>query len=290
MSIEWKLEQAKLRRATEYGEQVAREAEFLEPPIDPFVVIKNERGRIKAFGDNFGSDFDGRLEYQKPAFLLFFNTKYDAWRHIGQHHPKVLFTIGHELGHYFIEQHRNYLMGGGGAHGSVTEFQSSRLVEREADSFSAGLLMPKYLLGRTVNLRPPTLNSVKKARDVFQVSLTSMLVRWVQLCDFPCAVLSIRQETIEWGFCSTGFKAAGAYQVRRGASVSSRAAKEFIAEETSFTSFREGDGYSDVSRWIDNDGTKLLVTEQYLIVPSTQQMLVFITADEDDIAVRGGPR
>ncbi len=101
--------EAKLRKAAEYGEQIAREADFLKPPIDPFAVIENESGRIKAFGDDFGSDFDGRLEFQKPDFLLFYNTKYDTWTHIGRHHPKVLFTIGHELGHYFIEHHRNYL-------------------------------------------------------------------------------------------------------------------------------------------------------------------------------------
>lgn len=286
MSIEWKLEQGKLRKAAEYGEQIAREADFMEPPIDPFAVIKNESGRIKAFGDDFGGDFDGRLEFQKPAFLLFYNIKYDTWAHVGQHHPKVLFTIGHELGHYFIEHHRNYLMGGGGAHGSVTEFQSNRLVEREADSFSSGLLMPKYLLGKTVNLGPPTLDSVKNAREVFQVSLTSMLVRWVQLCDFPCAVASIRHETIEWGFCSSGFKVAGIYRIKRGSPITSRDAKAFIAEDSSFTTFREGNGYSDFSRWFENDGRKLVVTEQYLIVPSTQQMLVFITADEDDVARR----
>lgn len=283
MSIEWKVEQAKVRKASEFGEQIAKEAGFLEPPIDPFVVIGNERGRIRAFGDNFGNDFDGRLEFQRPDFLLFYNTKYDDWSHVGRHHPKVLFTIGHELGHYFHEHHRSYLMSGGGAHGSVTEFQSNRMVEREADSFSSGLLMPKYLLGRVVNRTAPTLDAVKRARDEFQVSLTSMLVRWVQLSHFPCAVVSIRRESVQWGFCSPGFKDAGVFQIKRGTPVSSRNAREFISQEVSFTIFREGSGYSDISRWSAEAGQNLLVTEQYLVVPSTQQMLVFLTADEDDI-------
>ena len=166
MSIEWKLEQGKLKKAAEYGEQIARDAEFSQSPIDPFIVIQNEQKRIKTFGDDFGNDFDGRLEYQKPSFLLFYNTKYDSWPHVGTHHPKVIFTIGHELGHYFLQHHRDYLMRGGGAHGSVTEFQSNRLVEREADSFSSGLLMPKYLLGKIANRNPPSLEAVKEARRV----------------------------------------------------------------------------------------------------------------------------
>jgi Zn-dependent peptidase ImmA (M78 family) len=283
MSIEWKIELGKLKKASEYGEQIAKNCNFLKPPVDPFVIIKNERNRVKAFGDEFGNDFDGRLEYQKPSFLLFYNTKYNRWPHSGNHHPKVLFTVGHELGHYFLEHHRDYLMHGGGAHGSVTEFQSNRLVEREADCFSSGLLMPRYLLGRIVNRQPPTLEHVKQTRELFQVSLTSMLIRWVQLCDFPCAVVSVTEGLIEWGFCSLGLKRVGGYQVRRGAAVSSRQAKAFSQADSSFSSFREGAGYSVASHWIQNERLGFVVEEQYLIVPSTRQMLVFITADEDEV-------
>lgn len=286
MSIKWKFEQAKLKKASEFGEQIVKEAGLLQAPINPFVVIQNEKGLIKAFGDDFGNDFDGRLEFQRPNFLLFFNTKYDQWPHTGQHHPKVLFTIGHELGHYFLEHHRSFLMGGGGAHGSETEFQSNWLVEREADSFSAGLLMPKYLLGKIVNQKPPNLEAVKQARDQFHVSLTSMLVRWVQLCDFPCAIASVRNDAVEWGFCSPGFKDAGAYQIKRGSLITSRAAKAFISKDSSFTNFREGEGYSEASHWIENNEVRLVVTEQYLVVPSTRQMLVFITADENELGSR----
>ncbi len=283
MTIDWKLEQAQIEKAAKLGEQITRDAGIVAPPIDPFTLIRNEGKRIKAFGDDFGRDFDGRLEFQSPKFLLFYNTKYDEWPHDGQHHPKVLFTIGHELGHYFLEHHRNYLRSGGGAHGSMTEFQSGRLVEREADSFSSGLLMPKYLLGQIVNRNPPNMNLVKQARGQFEVSLTSMLVRWVQLCDFPCAVASIRSSAIEWGFCSPGFKRAGVFKVKRGAPVSSRTAQAFMGEDVSFSKFREGEGYSDVSHWVENDDLRFVVEEQYLVVPSTQQMLVLITADEDDI-------
>jgi len=283
MAMDWKVEQQRLKKAAEFGEQIARGVGFTDPPINPFTVIKKEGGRIRAFGDDFGDDFDGRLEYQRPAFLLFYNTKYNAWSHTGTHHPKVTFTVGHELGHCFLQHHRDYLMGGGGAHGSLTEFQSNRVVEREADSFSSGLLMPEYLLRPRVNSYPPNLDAVKKARDAFQVSLTSMLVRWVQLCDFPCAVASVREGTTEWGFCSPGMKQARAYRITRGVSVSSRSAQEFVQDDPSFGCYREGEGYSAVSNWVANDDLKFLVSEHFLTIPSTRQMLVFLTADENDV-------
>ena len=181
MTIDWKSEQSKLRKVAEYAEELARNAGLTQPPIDPFVLIADEGDRLRAFGDDFENAFDGRLEYRNPRFLLLYNTKYDQWQHSAQHHPKVLFTVGHELGHYFLEHHRNYLMGGGGAHSSMTEFQSNRFVEREADCFAASLLMPEFLLKKIVNRQAPSLALVMSAREQFQVSLTSMLVRWVQL-------------------------------------------------------------------------------------------------------------
>ena len=284
MPSDWKSEQSKLRKVSEYAEEIARNAGFTEPPVDPFVLVANEGDRLKAYGDDFKNSFDGRLEYRSPRFMLLFNTKYDQWEHSGKHHPKVLFTVGHELGHYFLEHHRNYLMGGGGAHGSMTEFQSNRLVEREADCFAASLLMPKFLLKRIVNREPPDLARVRSARDQFQVSLTSMLVRWVQLCDFPCAIVSVSDGKIGWGFCSPGLKNADGYTVKRGAVVTSRQALKFLQEDRSLSRFRQGEGYGAASHWLKNDALRFVMTEHYLVIPSTKQTLVFLTADEDELS------
>ena len=187
-----------------------------------------------------------------------------------------------EQGNLNLSPHRNYLMSGGGAHGSETQFESNRIVEREADCFSSGLLMPRFLLGKVVNRMPPTLDHVKQARDQFQVSLTSMLVRWVQLCDFPCAIASVRDNMIEWGFCSPGLKEAGGYGVKRAEPVTSRTAKNFIHQDASLVAYREGCGQSIASHWIANVDLNFVFAEQMIVVPSTRQVLVFLTADEDD--------
>lgn len=54
------------------------------------------------------------------------------------------FTLAHELGHYFIDQHRRGLEEGKvRSHGSVVEFESELPIEQEADTFAASLLMPR---------------------------------------------------------------------------------------------------------------------------------------------------
>jgi Zn-dependent peptidase ImmA (M78 family) len=283
MTTTWNLEQARRQAAADFAEQIVKDLGIVAPPIDAFRVLRSEKRRIIAYGDDFGDAFDGRLEYQRPRFLLFYNTKYDAWPHIGEHHPKVIFTVAHELAHFFLKAHFNYLKHGGRSHGSLTEFVSDNNSEREADAFAAGLLMPAFLADAVINNEPPTLEAVKKGRDVFNVSLTSMLVRWVQMSHFPCAMCSVRDGVIEWGFTSEAFKRAGAYKVNRGENVTSRPACRFLNADPAVSRFREEESTGRVEAWLVWDKGRLDVTEHYVAIPSVKQVLVLITAEEDDV-------
>lgn len=64
------------------------------------------------------------------------------------------FTIGHELGHYFLPGHPEEIEKSGGVHASRAGFsQGDSSIELEADHFSAGLLMPTYLVQSELNKR-----------------------------------------------------------------------------------------------------------------------------------------
>ncbi len=281
--MSWNLEQARRDHASEFAESILKDIGITAPPVCPFKVARSEKRRILLFGDDFGDAFDGRLEYQSPRFLLFYNTKYDAWPHRGKHHPKVIFTIAHELGHFFLTPHREYLKKNGKPHGSHTEFVSDNLSEREADAFAAGLLMPRFLADNTINAGPGTLKALQAAKDLFEVSLTSMMVRWVQVSNYPCAMCLVRDGKIGWGFTSEAFKKAGAYRVHRGKPVTSRTVRTFLDAEPSLTCYREGEGWALAERWLDFDRDGLGVVEHFVVIPSLQQLLVFLTADEDDV-------
>ena len=55
------------------------------------------------------------------------------------------FSVGHELGHYFLPGHIDAVLGNGNIHESRAGFASSDKYEMEADYFAAGLLMPQKL-------------------------------------------------------------------------------------------------------------------------------------------------
>ena len=278
----WRLDKARLDFAMQFGEEVVQTSGIGDPPADPLLILKAEGKYIKAFGDDFGDAFDGRLEYHEPRYFLFYNTKYNDWPHIGSQHPKVRFTIAHELGHYFLDDHRAYLNKGGKPHFCLTEFTSDNLVEREADAFASGMLMPSFMLCKLVNKAEPSLESIKTTRKSFDVSLTSMMIRWSQLCDFPCATLAIKNKCIEWGFASEGFKRAGAYKILRKNIVSEDAIK-FVDADPSFQEYREGSGWGIAEYWLDIPKTNVDVHEDYVVIPSTRILLVFLTASEGEL-------
>ncbi|MCC6361273.1 MAG: ImmA/IrrE family metallo-endopeptidase [Phycisphaerales bacterium] len=281
----WKLEKAARDFALAKGEEIARLIGFSKAPVDPFKVILSESGQILAEGDDFRDSFDGRLSYHDGRFLLLYNTRYNRWSRNGEHHPKVRFTVGHELGHYFLDDHREFLVRRRQAIESFTEFESNKEVERQADAFAVGLLMPQYLVAPHVNCEPDaTMASIKEAAAEFDVSLTGMMVRWTQLSHFPCAAICVRQNRIEWGFVSESLREARIWSVRRGRNPMGEDFSKFAAQDPSLGFYREGQGAGFARQWLDGDTGQLDVREYYAAIPYSQATMVFLVADEADLA------
>jgi len=70
-------------------------------------------GIIKSVGvgltyDDYEDAFDGLIEYRSGRFHIFSNTTQGQQPNF----PRVRFTLGHELAHYFIDEHRIKLRSG----------------------------------------------------------------------------------------------------------------------------------------------------------------------------------
>jgi hypothetical protein len=283
-SSAWKFEQAACDFADKRGEEVARAFGFKSGPVDPFVVIEGEKTLLYAAGDDFGDAFDGRLSYVGNRFLLCYNTKYDSWPHRRTHHPKVRFTIAHELGHFYLDEHRRALVLRGATHVSFTEFASSKLVEREADSFAAGLLLPRHLLGPRVNMESePGWDLVREIAGEFDVSLTSLLVRWAQVSDFPCATVCCKGGRVAWGFVSQSFRENGFWRVNRDSPVRSADASRFASSSANSGRYAEGQGLGYAASWLDGKEARVPIREFYAAIPYTNSIMVFLAASEDDV-------
>ena len=80
--------------------------------------IAEQLGITHNYG-HYEDAFDGLLEYCDGDFHIFGNLE----RVYYPEHPRARFTFSHELGHYFIDEHRNALAGSVGPHASFTDYQ-----------------------------------------------------------------------------------------------------------------------------------------------------------------------
>jgi Zn-dependent peptidase ImmA (M78 family) len=283
--MEWIELQNRQENAAERAAEVLRILRIKTAPIDPLQVAASESPLLKVKGANFKDLFDGQLEYhyQRNLFLLLYNDKYDQGS--DEHHARTRFSISHELGHYFLEEHHAYFVQGGKPHPSRGEFSNNTTVESEADAFAAALLMPEQIMGEMVNEGDISANLIEQWANHFRTSITSTARRSVQLSHFPCAAVGIRDGAIAGVFPSSSLIEGGCYPRVRGSSLPASAITQWNAFVSG--SFRKGKAQSYASDWFQTFGsaerTDLPVFEHYLPIPVMNLLLVILTIPEDEL-------
>ena len=193
--------------------------------------------------------------------------------------------MAHELGHYFIEAHRAFLRRTSKAHPSRGEFLSDRTIETEADAFAAGLLMPSDLLGPMVNEGGLTFPQIEDWARIFKTSVTSTARRSIELSDFPCALVGVREGRVAFSFHSRAMIEGGCYPRPRGSDLPAAARPKWQAFASGALSDDKGQAFA--SAWCqtyDNDrAAEAPVYEHYYGVPSMQTLLVLLTVPEEEL-------
>jgi hypothetical protein len=289
--FEWDLERRREILAGRVADELVQRQAY-KVPIDPLKVVELEKGFLRAGGGDFKNSFDGKLKYfpKRQRFVLLYNTKYDAGYTIGPHHPRTRFSVAHELGHYFLDAHREYLLGGGTPHPSKSEFRrQNRQIEREADAFAASLLLPTHLVSGRVNQARPTLDLVDEISRDFLASPICTTFRVVRLSEDPCAVAGIRNGKVAWMFPSDRLIEGSCYP-RKGVIESDFARERWESFGSGDASKVTHDGLA--SDWLSLFGRAakvedMSVCEHYLPVRLMDTLVVIITLDDNDLFCGG---
>lgn len=174
----------------ELAESTVLEADITSPPVDPFVILKKDG--IRYTGNNYGTAFDGRLEWRGNHFNLYYNTKYG-----NEQHPRIRFSVAHEIGHYTIPYHRKALQQAVEGHSSYYDYFTDNQIEREANEFAANILMPNILFqpyAKTI----PDLGKLIEAACIFNTSITSTVIRYIDSSDFACLMFVSDGHRVNW--------------------------------------------------------------------------------------------
>ncbi|GIW88278.1 MAG: hypothetical protein KatS3mg108_2602 [Isosphaeraceae bacterium] len=186
-------------------------------PVNPFAIVKEEG--IELAPGRYGPKFDARIEFvgAERAFILYYRTA----QH-GRTESRVRFSLAHELAHFYLPSHREYLLSGR-SHNSVIDFRSRNPRENEADEFASALLMPRELFLAEMDKRRRsfwTLSDLcRLADEEFQTSVTSTVRRYCQFDFEPCAMVVSEANRVNWAWHSDSMRALGMSHVPAGSRV-----------------------------------------------------------------------
>jgi Zn-dependent peptidase ImmA (M78 family) len=184
------------------------EAAFMEAggiiPCQPTTIIEDCSITL-SMGD-YGNAFDGLIEHVSGRFHIYCNTRETD-------HPtssRVRFTIGHELGHFFIDEHRLALASGRvPSHPSFIDKTGQSVVETEANTFASYFLLPQQAFRNAVNQTKAGLKSLLDIASTFHVSAQATVIRYVEEGQLPCAAVMFRPDKKAWAAISPALRKLG---------------------------------------------------------------------------------
>lgn len=132
-------------------------------------------------------DWDGYLVYQHNTFFIFINLRWEKSINGG----RTRFTFAHEIGHYFIDEHRNSMLQNKSIHSSKSNFNTVHPIEQEANHFASNLLMPKDEFYNIINKREFSIDLIKELTVFFQTSLFATFYRYFKLKIYPLFIIPV---------------------------------------------------------------------------------------------------
>ncbi len=179
---------------------------FYSVPM-PLSEIAKDEGICVIFDDYGTNTFDGMTCYEpeQDKFFIHINTA----RHNSENNAKGRFTFAHELGHYFIDDHRRALEKGimkphihyYEPFGKNEEW----LIEREADDFAANLLMPMRHFKSEFVGRDLSGELIKSVSDKYIVSFSACALRYMKLDLTPVMLVFAKEGKVKWQMRSADF-------------------------------------------------------------------------------------
>lgn len=216
-------------------------AEYAERNVVDLNAI-GESENLEIFFDHYERAFDGMLVLDRDQFHIHLDI--DGGNGPGR--PRGRFSLAHELGHYFIDEHRIGLKSGQlTPHASKMSLGSAALIEREANHFASCLLMPAAAFREALPSHAFSANTIDAVSAIFKTSFTAALLRYFTLGSLDAMAVFSKDGVVRWFASTPGFdlgrfgfrvneplpSGSVASQMRRGEMVTSNEVHRIEAHE-----------------------------------------------------------
>lgn len=233
--------------ATREAERLLKEWDVQSLPVDP-LAIADQHDIVCQGMPSKNSGVSGMFIKSRDAYGILYAT------HINNEGFQR-FSIGHELGHYFLPGHSEAVFSGGIIHESRAGFVSSDKYESEADQFACGLLMPNYLFDPALELAGDGLEAIKTLEERCGTSLTATAIRYAQRTPEPSAIVVSIGDTVDYCFMSDELKEyPGLSWIKKGSKVPrSPPTYEFNKDNDNVRLANQDAGTIDLGTWFGGD-------------------------------------
>lgn len=196
-----------------------------------------EYEEVFVHSDDYEDAFDGMLVYDKQHFHIHLNTN----RGNTIESSRGRFSFAHELGHYFIDEHRIGLKRGTlPPHASFQHVNQKNNMEHEADFFASCLLMPDFKF-RQNNPKKFSLNTITTLSQEFQTSVLATTLRFVEIGTHEITVVVSENGKVKWYAQNIGFPKWGFRFNVGGTLPSTTVAGEFFNKQVKCTEIEDVD-------------------------------------------------
>lgn len=246
----------RLKMATQRGEQIAAEFGFRQLPVRPREIARARGIAVVAKPPDM-KGVSGAIIFASDAATIIYSTE-----HANEGFEN--FSIGHELGHWFLEGHPEEIMKAGGAHMSRADFTQNTSIELEADHFASGLLMPSHLVRTLLASRPAGLDAILHLAETAYCSITAAAIRAAECSPRPMAIVVSRDDEIAYAFTSDTFKNLGRLTfLPKGMALPLTTTREFNAHPANVLDCERTVGETDLAAWFDGP-SKIALDEEVI--------------------------
>jgi Zn-dependent peptidase ImmA (M78 family) len=237
------------------AEKIVFEHKISSFPINPIIIAREEDIEVQPKNDCI-EGISGVLIKAGDQCGIMYSTFYN--------NPGFEnFSISHELGHYFLDDHLDQLIGSSGTHLSKAGFFSSDQYEREADIFAASLLMPEDLFKNNLWKFENGLTGIIGMSDLCNTSLTATAIRYAELSDnFLIVIVSTGGKIDFCCFSQKAWKIKDKVVPKKGWPIPKNTATEALSRDMLRIRNAEKDSMQiDLSDWIECDIPKDVIEE-----------------------------
>ena len=246
----------RLTMATQCGEKLARDEGYSAFPVNPIDIARKRDIHVEKKPPEM-KGISGALIFAEPNPIIIYSTE-----HANEGFEN--FSVAHELGHYFLPGHPEEIQRAGGAHMSRSGFsEGDSSIEIEADHFAAGLLMPDYLVLKTLMSGQVGLGGIRQLAEQAGASLTAAAIRAAQCAQFPLCIIVSGGEAVAYAFPSEKFKDLGRnIYLRKGSALAVGSATAALnARPSDVLAAMEMTGECQLTDWFDTDRNATLDEE-----------------------------